>query len=140
MAHQQKSFHPFPSRYVSPAFFQTAKRKLCLAGTSWPCGLNPQTTGFKPAWLLPGFKSQHESSSVTPFLTLPTVGYTCQHSHSFQPFWAAIVSLGRCGPMTRSNPSPSSHAGAVTRGSCHPVTKWVKVTPISLAQSMAIAT
>ena len=28
----------------------------------------------------PGFKSQHHSSSAAPFLTPPTISYTCQHS------------------------------------------------------------
>ena len=28
----------------------------------------------------PGFKSQHQSSSAAPFLTSPTISYTCQHS------------------------------------------------------------
>ena len=31
----------------------------------------------------------------------------------FQLYWAAIVSLGRCGPMAWSQSSPSSHASAV---------------------------
>ena len=57
----------------------------------------------------------------------------------FQLYWAAIISLGRCGPMAWSQSSPSSHAGPVTRGSCFPVPPWVEVTPISLAQSMATA-
>ena len=29
----------------------------------------------------PGFKSQCQSSSVAPFLTPPTIGHSCQHSH-----------------------------------------------------------
>ena len=57
----------------------------------------------------------------------------------FQLFWAAIVSLGRCGPMAWSQSSPSSHAGPVTRGSCFPVPSWVEFDPIPLAQSMATA-
>ena len=57
----------------------------------------------------------------------------------FQLYWAAIVSLGRCGLMAWSQSSPSSHTGAVTRGSCLPVKFWVEVTSISLAQSMATA-
>ena len=54
----------------------------------------------------------------------------------FQLYWAAIVSLGRCGPMAWSQSSPSSPAGPVTRGSCFPVPFWVEFTPIPLAQSM----
>ena len=87
----------------------------------------------------PGFKSQCQSSSAAPFPTPPTISYTCQHSLFFQLYWAAIVSLGRCGPKAWSQSSPSSHAGAVTRGSGLPVTSWVEVTPIPLAQSMPTA-
>ena len=32
---------------------------------------------------VPGFKSQHQSSSVQPFPTPPTIGHSCQHSHIF---------------------------------------------------------
>ena len=87
----------------------------------------------------PRFKSQCPSSSAAPFLTPPTISYTCQHSLFFKLCWAAIVSLGRCGPMAWSQSSPSSHTGTVTGGSCHPVPSWVEVTSIPLAQSKATA-
>ena len=87
----------------------------------------------------PGFKFQCQSSSAAPFPTPRTISYTCQHFLFFQLYWAAIVTLGRCGPIAWSQSSPSSQAGAVTRGSCLPVTSWVEVTPIALAQSMATA-
>ena len=58
----------------------------------------------------------------------------------FQLYWAAIVSLGRCGPMAWSQSSSSSPTGPVTRGSCFPVPSWVEFGPIPLAQSMATAT
>ena len=90
-------------------------------------------------WLVPGFKSQHQSSSAAPFLTPPTISYTCQHSLFFQLDWAATVSPGMCGPMAWSQSSPRSHAGPVTRGSCLPVTSWVEFAPIPLAQSLATA-
>ena len=77
-----------------------------------------------------GFKFQRQSSSAAPFPTPPTISYTCQHSPFFQRYWAAIVSLGRCGPMEWNQSSPSSHAGTVTRGSCFQVLSWVEVTPI----------
>ena len=88
---------------------------------------------------VPGFKSQRQSSSAAPFPTPSTISYTCQHSLFFQLHWAAVVSLGRCGPMAWSQSSPSSYTGAVTRGSCLPVKSWVAVTPIPLAQSRATA-
>ena len=87
----------------------------------------------------PGFKSQRQSSSAAPFPTPPTISYTCQYSLFFQLYWAARVSLGRCGPVAWSQSSLSSQAGAVTRGSCLEVISWVEVTPIPLAQSMATA-
>ena len=86
----------------------------------------------------PRFKSPCPSSFAAPFPTPPTISYTCQHSLFFL-FWAAIVSLGRCGPMAWSQSSPCSHAGPVTRGSCFPVPSWVEATPISKAQSRATA-
>ena len=85
---------------------------------------------FKPGPTWPGFKSQCQSSSASPFPTPPTFNYTCQHSLFFQLYWTAVVSLGRCGPVVGSQSSPSSHAGSVTRGSCLPVASWVEVTPI----------
>ena len=45
----------------------------------------------------------------------------------FLPSLAAMGSPGRRGPMMGREPSPSSHTGVVTRGSCLPATSWVKV-------------
>ena len=130
MAHQQESFLPFPSRQsLSCCLIREAKR-------STPKLYGPPS-GMAAS---PGFKSQHQPSSAAPFQTPPTISYTCQHSLFFQLYWAAIVSLGNCGPMAWSQSSPSSHTGPVTRGSCLPVTNWVEVTPISLAQSKATTT
>ena len=130
-------FHSPPARVLSPLFFPA--KSLLLPK---PCGKREQpkvTWSPSDAAAAPGFKSQDQSSSAAPFLTPPTISYTCQHSVYFQHYWAAIVSLGRCGPMAWSQSSPSSHPGTITRGSCLPVTSWVKVTPSSLAQSMATA-
>ena len=55
----------------------------------------------------PGFKPYHQSSFATPFLTLPTIGHSCQHSVFFQLHWAAIVSPGRCGPVVWRQSSTS---------------------------------
>ena len=44
----------------------------------------------------PGFKFQCHSSPAAPFLTPPTIGYTCQHSLSFQLDWAATVNWQVC--------------------------------------------
>ena len=74
----------------------------------------------KAAWfspgmaVAPGFKSQHQSSSIAPFPTLPTISYTASIPVLFQLYWAAILSPGRCGPMAWSQFSPSSRASAVT--------------------------
>ena len=139
--------HGPPARVLSPLFFPA--KSLLLPK---PCGNkeHPKTTwssffSSKTAWsshstaAAPRFKSQRQSSSAAPHPTPPTITYTCQHSLSFQIYWAALVSLGRCGPKAWSQSSPSSHIGAVTWGRCLPVIFWVEVTPIPLAQSMATA-
>ena len=101
--------------------------------TSEPHGLSlPMAAG-------PRFKSQFPSSFAAHFRLLLQSATPASIPVFFQLYWAAIVSLGRCGPMAWSQSSPSSHAGPVTRGSCFPVPSWVEVTPISLAQSRATA-
>ena len=140
--------HSPPARVLSPLFFPA---KSLLLPKPHGKKKHPQTTwsssfpSIRTAWsslpmaATPWFKSQCPSSFAAPFLTPPTVSYTCQHPLFFQLYWAAIVSLGRCGPMAWSQSSPSSHTGPVTRGSCFPVPPCVEVTPIPLAQSMATA-
>ena len=153
VAHQQESFLPFSSRQsLSCCLSHMAKGSTpkppgpnsSQAVWSQPlpelCGPNllHQSHMVLPGMAAaPGFKSQCQSSSTAPFLTPPTIGYTFQHSLFFQLYWAAIVCPGRRGPMAWSQSSPSSQPAAVTRGNCFPVTYWVEVTPISLAQSMA---
>ena len=137
-AHQQKSFLPFSSRQsLSCCSSHVAKGSTPkLRGPNLLCQSRVVLSGMAA---VPGFKSQCQSSSAAPIPTPPTISHTCQHSLFFQLYWAAIVSPGRCGPMVWSQSSSSSHTGAVTRGSCCPVTSWVEVTPIPLAQSMATA-
>ena len=76
--------------------------------TTWPSVLtspklhDPLPSPPKPRGPLsmaatPSFKSQCLSSFAAPFPTPPTISYTCQHSLFFQLYWAARVSLGRCG-------------------------------------------
>ena len=139
--------HGPPARVLSPLFFQAKSLLLPkLRGnkehpkTTWSSFLSSKTAWSSHSMAAaPRFKSQHQSSSAAPHPTPPTITYTCQHSLFFQLYWAAIVSLGRCGPMAWSQSSLNSHASSVTRGSCFPVTSWVEVTPSSLAQSMATA-
>ena len=110
---------------------------VVLSFTSEPHGLllsHPKPCGPPSSMAAaPRFKSQRPSSFAAPFLTPSTISYTCQHSHILQLYCAAIVSLGRRGPMAWSQSSPSSHTGPVTRGSCFSVPPWVEVTPIPLA-------
>ena len=115
-----------------------------LSFTSEPCGLllpPPKPCGPPLLWL--------QGLSLNPSAHLPLQPHFQLLLQSatpasipvfFQLYWAAIVSLGRCGPMAWSQSSPSFHAGPVTRGSCFPVPSWVEVTPIPLAQSRATAT
>ena len=158
MAHQQESFLPFPSQQsLSCCLSHVAERSTPKPHGPLPFPQNrmvlpiysrsswPSPFPFRTAWSSPPmdavsrFKSQCPSSFAAPFPTPPTVSYTCQHPVFFQLYWAAIVSLGRCGLVAWSQSSPSSHSGAVTRGSCFPDPSWVEVTPISLAQSRATA-
>ena len=139
VAHQQESFHPFSSwQSLSCCLSRVAKRSTPkLRG---PLSSPPKPHGPPSLTATPGFKSQRQSSSAAPFPTPPTIGYTCQHSHILPALLGFHSKSGcRCGPMTWSQSSPSSHAGSVTRGSCFPVRSWVEVTPISLAQSTATA-
>ena len=93
-----------------------------------------------PTWLPRLGLNPSANLTLQPyFLLLPQLATSANIPIFLQLFWAAIVSLGRRGPMAWSESSPTSHAGAITRGSCLPVTSRVEVTPISLAQSMATA-
>ena len=149
MAHQQESFLSFSSQpSLSCCLSRVAKRstpkphglllltlqKLCDSLPS-----PPKLRGPLSMAAMPRFKSQRQSSSAAPFPTPPTISYTCQHFLSFQLYGAAIVSLGRCGPVAWRQSSPSAHAGPVNRGSYFPVPSWVEFGPILLAQSMVTA-
>ena len=136
MAHQQESFLPFSSRQsLSSCLSHMAKG-------STPKLHGPNSRPIHAVLLgmaaVAGFKSPCQSSSAAPFPTPPTISYICQYS-CILPALLGCHSPGRHGPMAWSQSSPSSHPGAVTRGSCFPVTSWVEVTPIPLAQSMATA-
>ena len=124
------SFHLLQNR-VAPYFLQSCV--VYSLFTSEPRGL-PLCMAAGPR-----YKSQCPYSFAAPFLTPLQPVTPASILVFFQLYWAAIVSLGRCGPMAWSQSSPSSPTGPVTRGSCFPVTSWVEVTPIPLAQSMATA-
>ena len=160
--------HGPPARVLSPFFFPQSQSLLLpkLRGkkkhpkntwsslihsirTVWSSLFTPEALGtlphFRTAWsstsvaAAPRFKSQHPSSFAAPFPTPPTISYTCQHPIFFQLYWAVTVSPGRCGPMAKSQSSPTSLSSSVTRGSCFPVPFWVEFAPIPLAQSRATA-
>ena len=136
--------HGPPARVPSPLFFPA--RSLLLPK---PCykrehpkatwsPLSPKPHGPKLAWLPRLGLNPSANLPLQPaFLTHHTISYTCSILVCSQLFRAAIVSTSKHGPVAWSQSSPSSYAGAVTRGSCLPVTSWVEVIPISLAQSKA---
>ena len=139
MAHQQESFHPFSSRQSLSCFLShVAKREHPKAAWSQ---LSPKSRGpKKPTWLLHLGLNPSANLPLQPhFRLLPQLDTPASIPLFFQLFWATIVSRGRHGAVMWSQSSPSSHAGAVTRGSCLLVISWVEVTPISRAQSMATA-
>ena len=88
--------HGPPARVLSPLFFQAKSLLLPkLHGkkeqpkATWstlspkPWGPHSAKAACSSACMaaMPGFKSYHQSSSAAPFLTPPTISYTCQHSH-----------------------------------------------------------
>ena len=153
---------PFPSEPRGSLFFyfRTTWTSICLLASE-PRGLllPSEPHGLLPIYFGAVVSSPLQSRMVSSFLWLLGPGFNPSAHLPLQPhfrlllqsvtpasipvffqlYWAAIVSLGRCGPMAWSQSSPSSHAGPVTRGSCFPVPSWVEATPISLAQSRATA-
>ena len=124
------SSSPFQNCVALSIYFRASWSSSFPLRTAWssflslwlPClGLNPSAN----LPLQPNFRLLLHS--VTP-ANIPIF---------FQLYWAAIVSLGRRGPMAWSQSSPGSPTGPVTRGSCFQVPSWMEFTPIPLAQSMA---
>ena len=138
-AHQQESFLPFSSRQSLSCCLS------CVAKRSTPKPHGPLL--FTPSEMLGplySFRTVWSSLLWLPCLGLNPSAHLPLQPHFrlllqsvspasipvfFQLYWAAIVSLGRCGPMAWSQSSPSSHAGPVTRGSCFPVPSWVEFGP-----------
>ena len=74
MSHLQESYHPL--------------------WPTWSC----KGPALSHMWLTFLFKSQTRTSSVTPFPTLPTFGYTCQHSPIFPAFLGCYSKSGQVWP------------------------------------------
>ena len=138
MAHQQDSFHPFSSRQ-SLSYFLSHMAKWGHPKVA-QSQLSPKLCGppKKPSMAaMPGFKYQRQFSSATPFPTPPTISYTCQHSHIL-PALLGCHSKSRQAWLHGVEPIFSK----LSRRPCNqeelpPLTSWVEVTPIPLAQSMA---
>ena len=106
----------------------------------WQKGAPQSCVVLSVVWLLHLGLNAHASPPLQPHFQLLLQSVTpASIPLFFQLYWAAIVSLGRCGPMAWGQSSPNSHTGAVTRGSYFLVISWVEVTPILLAQSMSTA-
>ena len=138
--------HGPPARVLPPLFFPA--KSLLLPK---PCGKkkHPKTTWSSPIHSIRSTWSSSPMAAAPRFKAhLPLQPHFRLLLQSatpasipvfFQLYWAAIVSLGRCGPVAWSQSSPSSHAGAVARGSCFPVPSSVEFASIPLAQSKATA-
>ena len=121
--------------------------------SQWPCSTCPipqlRLMGLRTSYIYKIFSGHRVLDPITnPCLgpsswlhpvSLPKSVISANIHIFFQPFLDAIVNLGRHGPRACSQSSPRSHRGEVTRRNCLPVTSWVEVTPIPLAQSMATA-
>ena len=145
MAHQQESFLPFSSRQsLSCCLSCVAKRSTpkprgplpfpselhgppIHSRTVWP------PIYFRTAWSSlyfgavwftlsmaagPRFKSQCPSSFAAPFLTPPTVSYTCQHPRILPALLSCHCKSGQVWPHGMEPIISKLSAGPVTRGSC----------------------
>ena len=164
MVHQQESFLSFSSwqslhmatrstlkphgPLSSPC--QSCKIFSLLPKTLWPSSTTMEPRGlfftseppglFLPMAAGPRFKSQHQSSSAAPFLTSPTISYTCQHPRILPALLGCQSKSGQVWPHGMEPIFSRLSRRLCSQGSCFPVTSWVEVTPIPLAQSMATAT
>ena len=144
MAHQQESFYLFP-----PTMSLLNSSKLLTESSSSLLHHAFQLPKLHGKWSIKAYWFQPTSllhlglSSVTNLPLHPHFPQSATPVSTptffFQLFWASIVSPDRHGPVAWSQPSTSSQAGAKARGSCLPVTSWMEVTPIPLAQSKATA-
>ena len=78
--------HGPPARILSPFFFPAKslllpkpRGKKKHPKTTWSSPIHSRTAWSSPMAATPRLKSQCPSSSAAPFLTPPTVSYTCQH-------------------------------------------------------------
>ena len=124
----------FPLFPVSGTYLRKRNRSL------WFFSAYAMWSPKHPAWLAClGLNPSANLPLLHHFQFLPQLATAAMIPIFFQLYWAAIVSLGRCGPVVCSQSSPSCSTGSVIRGSCLPVTSWVEVTPIPLTQSLATA-
>ena len=128
MAHQQESFLPFSSRQsLSCCLSRGAKRSTpkphgppssppkshgllylllqsCMILSLLSQNLVSSLLSFRTVWsslsmaAVPRFKSQRPSSFAAPFLTPPTVSYTCQHSRILPAFLGCHSKSGQVWP------------------------------------------
>ncbi|KAF6131126.1 hypothetical protein HJG60_008015 [Phyllostomus discolor] len=81
--------------------------------------------GSPPMAAVSGFKSPAPIFFCSPISDSSHTRLHMPELVSFQLYWAAIMSLGRRGPMSWSQSSLSSHSGAVTQGTRPPSYIWV---------------
>ena len=97
-----------------------------------------QTTGLSPHMAAtPGFKSQHESSSITPFPTPPILGYTSLWSGFFCLLQLPLFLQASVAPRCRANrlPALTQVQEAPPTTLHHGIASRARVMPISLAPS-----
>ena len=156
-AHQQESFLPFLPGKVSPAASAAWQKEalqnlVVLYSPSEPCGPFPH---FRTAWSslfhfrtmwpsllwLPhiGFKSQRPSSSAAPFLTPPTISYTCQHSRILPALLGCHSKSGQVWPHSMEPIISTLSRRPCNQGELLPGPILGEFGPISLAHSMAAA-
>ena len=92
----------FTSEPHGPLSIYLLQNLVVLPFTSEPRGLllsPPKACGPPPSMAAaPRFKSQHPSSFAAPFLTPPTVSYTCQHPRILPAFLSCHSKSGQVWP------------------------------------------
>ena len=80
--------------------------------------------------VMPGFKSQRQSSSAAPFPTPPTISYTCQHSHVLLDLLGCRSKSGQVWPHGMEPIFSKLSHRCCNQGEFLPVTSWVEVSSI----------
>ena len=108
--------------------------------TTWPSSFPLRTSWFSPSMpAAPRFKSQCPSSFAAPFVTPPTVSYTCQHPRILPALLGCHSKSGEVWPHGMEPIISKLSRRPCNQGELLPSPILGEFGPISLAHSMAAA-